>query len=103
MVSTYQIRDIVPKLLVTIEASGTVQQAAKLMRDENRGDVVVVDGAGAPLGILTERDVTHKVAAFGLPSGEVSVNSVMSSPVLTIPASHTLDEAIQLMAQKGVR
>jgi CBS domain-containing protein len=103
MVSTYQIRDVVPKKLVTIAGSKTVQEAAKLMLDENRGDVIVVAEDGAPLGILTERDVTFKVAALGLRPGEVSVRSVMSSPILTIPANFTLDEAIQLMAQKAVR
>jgi CBS domain-containing protein len=103
VVSTYQIRDIVPKKLVTIRDSKTVKEAAELMREEKRGDVIVVDAAGAAVGILTERDVTYKVAAYGLAAGEVSVRSAMSSPILTIPASHTLDEAIQLMAQKGVR
>jgi len=103
MVSTYQIRDIVPKRLVTIGASKNVQEASKLMMDEGRGDVIVVSEDGAPLGILTERDVTYKVAARGLVPAEVSVRSVMSSPILTIPAISTLDEAIQLMAQKGVR
>lgn len=103
MVSTYQIRDVVPKRLVKIADGKTVQEAARLMRDENRGDVIVVGENGAPLGILTERDVTFKVAAMGLPAGEVPVRSVMSSPILTIPASFTLDEAIQMMAQKSVR
>jgi len=102
MVSKYQVRDIVPKKLVTIEESKTVQAAARLMRDEKRGDVIVVDAAGVPVGILTERDVTHKVAALGLPSGEVSVKSIMSSPILMIAASNTVDEAIQLMIQKSV-
>jgi CBS domain-containing protein len=103
MVSTYQIRDVVPKRLVTIADSKTVQEAAKVMMDEGRGDVIVVGADGLPLGILTERDVTYKVAARGLAPGEVSVQSVMSSPILRVPANNTLDEAIQLMAQKGVR
>jgi signal-transduction protein with cAMP-binding, CBS, and nucleotidyltransferase domain len=103
LVSTYQIRDVVPKRLVTIRDTKTVQEAAKLMMDEGRGDVIVVGESGAPLGILTERDVTYKVAALGLSPKEVSVVSVMSSPILTIQASFTLDEAIQLMAQRSVR
>jgi len=100
MASVYQIRDVVPKGLVTIAETKNVQEAAKLMHDENRGDLVVVSEGGTPVGIITERDVTFKVAALGLPASEVSVRSTMSSPILTIPANFTLDEAVQMMAQK---
>ncbi len=103
MASAYQIRDVVPKKLVTVRDSKTVQEAANLMLEEKRGDVIVVAENGVPIGILTERDITYKVAALGLAPKEVLVGSVMSSPILTIPANFTLDEAIQLMAQKDMR
>jgi len=88
---------------VTIGDSKNVEEAAKLMLDQKRGDVIVVAENHAPVGILTERDVTYRVAALGLRPSDVSVRSVMSSPIITIPSNFTLDDATQLMAQKDIR
>ena len=45
--------------VVTARQSQTLQQIAKLIADHRIGAVVVVDAAGAPLGIVSERDIVN--------------------------------------------
>ncbi len=49
------------KTVVTVPARVDVGDALRVMRDKGVGSLVVVDDAGRPLGIFTERDVITKV------------------------------------------
>ena len=49
--------------LETIEASSSVQEAAKKMRDKSISSLVVVDSSNKSIGIITERDLVRKVCA----------------------------------------
>jgi len=61
-----QVRDIMSNPVITVKETDTVADAAALMKEHNIGCVIVTDGNGKPIGILTERDVTRRVAAEGL-------------------------------------
>lgn len=72
------------------------------MLNADRSELIVVEGA-LPVGIVTERDIVRRVAAKGLDVSGARVSAVMSQPLVTIPANHTLDQAIETMARKKVR
>jgi len=48
--------------VVTIEPHATIRQALALLAEHDIGALVVVDTAGAPVGILSERDVVRAAA-----------------------------------------
>ncbi len=48
--------------VVTIQPDRTVRDAARLLASHNIGGLIVVEEAGSPIGILSERDVTQAAA-----------------------------------------
>ena len=58
-----------------------VVEAAKLMRKQRIGSVIVVEKE-QPVGILTESDILRKVVAEGRDAASVKVSEVMSTPII---------------------
>lgn len=61
----------------TVKAEDSAQVAASRMRDEGIGFLPVCDADGTVLGAVTDRDITTRVVAAGLP-GTVPVGSFMT-------------------------
>jgi CBS domain-containing protein len=69
---------------------------------ETRGSAaIILADDGRITGILTEQDVTRRIA--GHPVGAQAVAKVMTSPVATIRAEQPLYEAIGFMRRLGLR
>lgn len=62
---------------------------------------VIVDAAGRPIGIITERDIARRIT-FNVP-GDTPVDAVMTSPVLTIERRDYLYHAIGWMRRHSLR
>ena len=75
-----------------------------LKLDSQRADAaVVVDPVShLPLGIITLRDVLHRIALDGCELG-APVASVMTGGLITLSADSTLHQASVQMVQRGVR
>jgi CBS domain-containing protein len=82
--------------------STTVQEAAKLMRDEDVGPIPIVEN-GSVTGIVTDRDIVLNVVAEGKDSSSTPVSEIASRDLITVDPEQTLDEALRLMAQHQVR
>lgn len=95
------IADVITPDPVTIEATGTVREAAELMRSGDIGDVVVVED-GRLVGIVTDRDLVVRVLATG-GSPEDPVRQACSSDLVTASRDTTLEEAGRLMREHDVR
>ncbi|WP_243664210.1 CBS domain-containing protein [Rhodothermus marinus] len=69
-----------------------VQEAARIMRAERIGSILVMDADRRPVGILTNSDLRDKVVAEGrLP--DMPVEALMSAPPVTIAADSPILEA----------
>ena len=79
----------------------TVQQAAKIMKNDGVGSVVVMKDSN-PVGIMTERDFAIKVVAQGL-LPQTKIFDVMTSPVIHISAEETVLQASDIMIEKKIR
>jgi len=90
------------KPVVTASAHMTVSAAARAMRENNVGALVVVN-AGRPSGMLTDRDIALEVVALGRDPEVVLVRDVMHDKPTTIPVDAGLLEATQLFARTGFR
>ena len=93
------------RVAVTIHRQATVEDAARLMRSQHVGDVIVVDPADTrrPVGIITDRDIAISVVAQGLAPSHTAVGSVMSAPVFTVRDDDGLVSALDQMSRRGVR
>jgi CBS domain-containing protein len=81
-----------------IEAAATVQDAARVMRDEQITSVLV---RSEPPGIVTDRDLRNRVLAEEL-GPDTAVTRVSSSPLLTVPASTPVFAAWRTFLDGGV-
>jgi CBS domain-containing protein len=80
--------------------------AARLMRENHVGSLVVVDETGGKrivVGILTDRDIVTSVLALDLDCSTLMVEDVMSTDVVTARENDSLFDVMQIMRRKGVR
>jgi signal-transduction protein with cAMP-binding, CBS, and nucleotidyltransferase domain len=89
------------KPVVNIGPKQTVLEAASLMKESDRGSLLIVEGK-ITVGIITERDFVVRVIAENL-SHTTPVSKVMSSPLITINANATLKEAAKIMCERRIR
>src|SRR5215510_10475718 len=80
----HKVADLMSAPAITIEAGADVQTAARRMREKNISSLVVLDGAGRPAGLITERDLLRIMAERGAAAVSASVRDVMTSPLHTI-------------------
>ncbi|OQD57633.1 oxidoreductase [Streptomyces phaeoluteigriseus] len=100
---TRQIRDVMSSGTAAVEPMTTVARAARLMREEDIGDVLVTYDSDL-FGVLTDRDIVIRAVAEGLDPAETAVGTVCTRPpVVTLAPDDTTDHAIELMRRHAVR
>ena len=87
--------------LLTVEASTTLGQAARLMRNRNVGAAVVLEDERV-VGIFTERDLLRAIADSRHPD-QGQVQSYMTPDPLTLPPDHPPSEAARIMSDRQFR
>jgi len=95
------VKDFMASNVITIDVKDTVLYAAKLMNQQDVGDLVVMDGVTAK-GIVTERDLVRRVIAQKKPL-ETKVSEIMSSPLITIEEEASLKDAARKMVKYKIR
>jgi CBS domain-containing protein len=88
--------------VVTAAPEASAISVARLMRDHRVGSVVIVDPAGSPVALVTDRDLALRVFAEGI-EGEAPVGEHASRPLVCGDPEMELDEAAALMVQHRVR
>lgn len=100
------IREVANYDVVALGRDDSVLEAARWMRDQHVGCVVVVDepdGRRVPIGLLTDRDIVVAVIALDLEAEEVSIGDVMSDEIHAIAGHEGIADALEVMRSKGVR
>lgn len=106
-----QISSLQPVEPLCVERGTTLKQAIQIMCDKNFGCVVVTDdaagdtagNAGKLVGILTERDLLHKVAGQNLDHSQCLVDDFMSPAPESSKAEHPLAYALHRMIISDIR
>jgi CBS domain-containing protein len=95
--------EICSKPAVTVSPDTTVQEAAHRMRSRKVGAVVVVDGSGTPVGVVTDRDITVHVVAQGTDPAVVRVGTLIRRKPTVIGEDAGVLEATKLLSRRGIR
>lgn len=98
---TTPVGQILKKAPMTIDHAASIRDAARLMSKERISSLIVVDPKGAPLGIVTDRDLRSKVVATGLP-GSNPVIEIMSAPLISVNAEENCFEALLKMIRHKI-
>jgi len=85
------------------EATSTLEDAARLMWDNDIGAVPVVDGGGQVIGIVTDRDVCMAAYTQGRALREIPLIVAMSNHVVTCRPDEDTDQIVQRMAENQIR
>ncbi|WP_434741418.1 CBS domain-containing protein [Micromonospora sp. SH-82] len=88
--------------LVTMDGTDTLTAAARVMRDNAIGDVVVTDD-GDVVGIVTDRDITVRGIAEEMDPDRTPVNQIVSRDVITVSPDDDAVSATDLMRTYAVR
>jgi len=86
----------------TLPASATVTSAARTMRDNDIGDVVVLEES-KPCGIVTDRDLVVRGLAAGKDPENTMLGEICSRDLTTVSRKDLVDDAVKLMREKALR
>jgi len=96
-----KITDALRKTGLSISPGCTLRQAAELMECNAVGALAVVEDDRA-VGVVTDRDLVRRAVARGI-APDARVDSVMSSPVVSIADDADLHDAVAVFGRKAVR
>ena len=88
--------------LLTVRAEQSVSEAAQVLASNNIGALPVV-ADGRLVGILSERDIIHKVVVAGANPRATTVEAAMTPSPITVDATEPPSRALDLMKQNGCR
>ncbi len=91
-----------PGAVWSIGPEATVFEAIQLMADKNIGALLVIENDKL-VGVISERDYTRKVALRGRLSRETKVREIVSTPVISVRPTHSVEDCMRLMTEHRVR
>jgi CBS domain-containing protein len=89
--------------VVVISPDSTIRAAVTLMKQQQVGALVVVDADRRLLGVLSERDVIHSLAAQGTDALHQPVGVCMRKDVPVVRLHDTVQSAMHAMTAQRVR
>jgi len=95
------IRDVMTPNPRTLSPNDSIQNAARLMRDEDTGVIPVVDN-GRAVGLVTDRDIVVRAVADG---GQLDrpVRDIATTNLVSVTPDMSTREANELMREHQVR
>jgi len=97
------VRDVMTSNPVTISSEELITEASRLMKDKDIGSVIVMKPEGGLCGIVTDRDIVVRAVAQGMDPSRTKLGDICSRDVKTVSPVEKLDQAINMMREKGIR
>lgn len=96
------IQEVMTPNPVTLATTATAVDAARAMRDNDVGAIVVVEGDSAR-GIVTDRDIAVRVVAEGRDPNQVQLGEFASANLVTVRPDASEEDAVRLMRENALR
>jgi len=97
-----KVKEIMSFPAITEDEDASVGVILKHMQLSRIGGVVITK-EGKPMGIAVDYDIAEKVMMKDRNPDEMNVKEIMSSPLITIDADASVEEACGLLAREGIR
>jgi CBS domain-containing protein len=81
----------------------TLDEIAKLMIENDCGEIPVVDSSDQVVGVVTDRDIVCRAVAEGKNPLAHTAESCMSQPAVTVRADAPLDDVVSIMEKHQIR
>jgi CBS domain-containing protein len=85
-----------------ISEEKSVMQAAQYLREKQVRSVGVLDAEGKLTGVISQSDISDKVAAENKYPESMKVSEIMSRELLTVTPEMTFEDSLRAMEQNGV-
>jgi CBS domain-containing protein len=86
----------------SIPEDASVHQAAQYFRERQVRSAGVLDGNGRLVGVVSQSDVSNKVAAENKCPAWMKVGEIMSRDLITVGLDMTLEDCLSLMDRHGI-
>ena len=96
------VADVMTKNCKTVDAGATLVEAARIMRDDDVGAVIVTSGDKIQ-GIATDRDIVVRALADGQDPSSCKVSDICSSGVTTASPQDSVEDALRTMEKENIR
>lgn len=96
-------REIMTPTPAVCTPNTTLDEVAKLMRQNDCGEIPVIDSAERPVGVITDRDIVVKVMAKDVDAHTLTVADVMTPDPLLAAEDDGISETLHRMRRLGVR
>jgi CBS domain-containing protein len=81
----------------------SIDQVAKMMIQNNCGEIPIVDAANRPLGVVTDRDIVCRIVAEGKNPLGYTAEQAMTTPVVSLGPDVSIDDVIATMEDHQIR
>ena len=81
----------------------TLDLVARLMIQNDCGEIPIIDITDRPVGVITDRDIVCRVVADGKNPSAHTAEQYMSQPVVTVRADAPIGEVLSTMEKHQIR
>jgi CBS domain-containing protein len=96
------VREVMTGTPVGLAKTATLAEAARLMRDEDIGDVLVMDDDRI-CGVVTDRDVVVRGVAAGKDPERTALDEICTHQLISVGPDDRIEDAVALMSDHAVR
>jgi len=97
-----RIKDVMSNEIACVDTKSTAVDAARKMRDQNTGTVIVVDGNDVK-GLVTDRQIAVKTVADMKDPKSVPVKDIMTKNIIGCRENDDIFDALKTMGQNKIR
>jgi CBS domain-containing protein len=98
------VRDVMIPNPITLDKSSPATEAARVMRDQNTGAIIVTEGGEDLRGVVTDRDIVIRAIAENRNPADVPLAEICSEEQLaTVSPDDEADRAVELMRERHIR
>ena len=97
-----KVSELMTSAPVSLSSGQPLTEAAKAMREQGIGSVLVVDD-GQLKGLVTDRDIVVRAVADGRDPGQTPLADVCSPDLVTVAPNDDADTVVQRMRERRVR
>ena len=95
-----KVREIMTPNPIALSRDSTVVEAAKEMKMNDIGDVIVLDD-GKICGIVTDRDIVVRALAEG--DFDLKLGDICSEHLISVGPNDGIEDAVELMREHAIR
>jgi CBS domain-containing protein len=101
--SPMTVRDIMSKNVACCAPETSLKEVARMMVENDCGEIPVVDVTGRPLGVVTDRDITCRAVAQGRNPLTLQAADCMSTPCIAVTPETSLEACCATMERNRIR